>query len=79
MLSDADLLRLLAEDEGYDIDIDSDYFELGSEWTFSSVVPGICRECHATTSRCEPDATHNWCHACEGSTVVSGLELLLWS
>lgn len=53
--------------------------ELLERYHVSSVVPGICmvRECAAVTDRCEPDATHNWCHECHGQTVHSLSDLLL--
>ena len=61
----AALLTLLAEDEGFTPD------ELVRRFCLSGVQPGICRDCHATTARCEPDAADNWCHECEGQTVAS--------
>ena len=41
----------------------------------SSVMPGICVHCEATTTSCEPDARANWCHDCERRTVQSVLVL----
>ena len=67
-MNDDDLLELLAADEGFE-----DSWAMVEEFALDSVQPGICKDpdCLATTSRCEPDARTNWCHACENNTVRS--------
>ena len=74
-MNDEGLLRILLADEGYDYDEDDDYDEALSLWAFDSAVPGICRDCQATTMSIEPDADSGWCHDCGGNNVVSGLIL----
>ncbi len=66
----AELLRILAADEGYD---DVDVFALAVG--LDSVQPGICQECTATASRMEPDQREGYCEECESNTVISACEL----
>lgn len=69
-MSSSNALRNLAWDEGYD-----DTWEFIEEVGLDSVMPGICLECEATTTSCEPDMRDGWCHNCEGYTVQSAMVL----
>lgn len=79
-LTAQEAVALLAEDEGID---NKDNGYTITEWAFSkaldSVCPGVCMDadCATITSRCEPDATNNWCHECEKNNVKS-LGVLCW-
>lgn len=68
-------LNALLVDEGYDPDNDDEVMQCIEVYVYDSVVPGCCRNCLATTTRCEPDMREGWCHACEGQEVQSILVL----
>ena len=72
-LTAKEAVLLIAEDEGWDTD-DRDclVYDVMLK-AMDSVMPGVCmkRDCAAITSRCEPDATDNWCHECGDNTVKS--------
>lgn len=46
-------------------------------YSFSSVVPGVCTDCHEISDRMEPDQDAGWCWGCDGRTVVSVVVLCL--
>lgn len=69
-LTDAEAIKIAAEELG-------DLWAVAREAIFDSVAPGVCRACGAVTESHEPDATINYCDACETpGTVVSILVLL---
>jgi hypothetical protein len=64
-------LKVLLDIEGWE-----DELEAFQEWTFDSIVPGICmnKGCEYT-AHYEPDQSAGWCEDCKTNTVVSGLIL----
>lgn len=67
---DSALLQEAAEVEGYD-----SVMAMVECFHLLSVVPGVCVECAAVSTRCEPDLRQGWCWECEGQTVASILVL----
>jgi len=70
MKSNKELLSLIMESEGFESQLD-----MLETFNTESVVPGICTECEAIESNCEPDATHNYCSECKSKKVQSVLIL----
>ncbi len=68
-MTDNELLTMLIEAEGF-VNLD-EFLEC---FAFDSVVPGICKICHATVD-CEPDARRNYCDNCTANGIESGLSL----
>lgn len=81
-LTSEEAILLIAEDEGWGTD-DRDclVYDVMMK-AMDSVMPGVCMksDCASITSRCEPDATDNWCHECGDNTVKSlGVLAFEWS
>lgn len=67
--TDNPILEELADAEGF-----GSVMDMLEHATFDSIVPGICMDNSCKSiQECEPDATANWCEACEEKTVKSCL------